>query len=227
MYDTPSWWWFEENFLPPQAFNPYPKHDPVKYGTNSYGYRCPEFNTVDWENSYVVLGPSFIFGEGLEDNQTSAAYLQELLDAPVINLGFSGSSNQHILLVMSMLARKHTPKKWIVCWADNARWLHWNSDTEDPIKVQAHRGPHKEFCDDPYPQLLDSLSWYSSQARTAVQAIAKNNLIEFGFAQTPILKEWGIKSFEMIDVSKDPGHPGPETNKLVAKWIYDEINKQS
>jgi hypothetical protein len=227
VYDIPSWWWFKENFLPPQAFNPYPRHDPINYGTNSYGYRCPEFNTIDWGNSYVMLGSSDIFGSGVEDDETISQRLQELLGIPVINLGFSAASNQHILLVMSMLARLHRPKKWIVCWSDNARWLHWDSKTTDPIKVQAHRGPHKEFCGDPYPQLLESLSWYSSQSRIAAQAISNNNMIEFGFSHTPILKEWGVKFFEMVDISRDQGHPGPQTNKIIAQWIYDEINKQS
>jgi hypothetical protein len=41
-----SWWWFEDNFLPPQMKNVYPRVNPIDYKVNSYGYRCPEFDKL-------------------------------------------------------------------------------------------------------------------------------------------------------------------------------------
>lgn len=219
-----SWWWFEENFLPPQMKNVYPRINPIDYQVNSYGYRCPEFDTIDWENSYVLLGASNIFGEGVLEDETISYYLQEMLQIPVINLGYAAASNQHVLLTMSMLAKKHTPKKWLVSYLDQTRWLHWDHTTNDPIDVQAHRASHEAFCGDPWPALMESLDWYSSQARVSIQAIAKGNMVEFGF-DGQIIEEWNIKTFPLIDEGRVEQHPGPKTNKMIAEWLFEEIKK--
>ena len=217
-----SWWWFEDNFLPPQMKNVYPRVNPIDYKVNSYGYRCPEFDTINWKDSYVLLGASNIFGEGVLEDETISYYLEQMIGKPVINLGFAAASNQHVLLTMSMLAKKHTPKKWIVSYLDSSRWLHWDPTTTDPIDVQAHRASHEQFCSDPWPQLMDSLDWYSSQSRVSVQAIAKNNIIEFGFGEQ-IDPAWGVRTFELIDEGRVEQHPGPNTNKMIAEWLYREI----
>jgi hypothetical protein len=217
-----SWWWFEDNFLPPQMKNVYPRVNPIDYKVNSYGYRCPEFDNINWKDSYVLLGASNIFGEGVLEDETINYYLEQMIDKPVINLGFAAASNQHVLLTMSMLAKKHTPKKWIVSYLDSSRWLHWDPTTTDPIDVQAHRASHEQFCSDPWPQLMDSLDWYSSQSRVSVQAIAKNNIIEFGFGEQ-IDPAWGVRTFELIDEGRVEQHPGPNTNKMIAEWLYREI----
>lgn len=217
-----SWWWFEENMLPPQEYNRYPKH--IKYGVNSHNYRCPEFNTIDWENSYVLFGGSDVYGEGLEDNKIMSHYLQEMLDEPVINLAIPAASNQLIVLAMAMLAKHHKPKAWIVGWSDSCRWLHWDVNANNAVDVQAHRGPHKDYCGSPFPQLLDSLDWYSSQSRVMAQAIAKDRLIELGAESIPILKEWGVPEIEYVDQGNaNEHHAGSSTHILAAKCIYDQI----
>ena len=217
-----NWWWFTENFLPPQMKNVYPRINPIDYKVNSYGYRCPEFNTIDWEDSYVLLGASNIFGEGVLEDETISYYLEQMLGKPVINLGFAAASNQHMLLTMSMWAKKHKPKKWIVSYLDSSRWLHWDPTTTNSIDVQAHRASHEQFCSAPWPQLMQSLDWYSSQARVSIQAIGNNNMIEFSYGDQLDL-DWGIKTFDLIDEGRVEHHPGPKTNKMIADWLYKEI----
>ena len=219
-----SWWWFEDNFLPPQMKNVYPRVNPIDYKVNSYGYRCPEFDTINWEDSYVLLGASNIFGEGVLENETISYYLEQMLGKPVINLGFAAASNQHVLLTMSMLAKKHKPKKWLVSYLDSSRWLHWDSTTTNPIDVQAHRASHEQFCGQPWPQLMESLDWYSSQARVSIQAIAKSNIIEFGFGEQ-LDPDWAVHTFDLIDEGRVEQHPGPGTNKMIAEWLSKEINR--
>lgn len=226
MEEVKTWWWFEQHLVPPQEYNPYPKDNPIKYGVNSYNYRCPEFDTIDWANSYVFFGGSDVFGEGLEDDQTVSHQLEKLLGQPVINMGIAAASNQQMVLAMSMLARHHTPKAWIVGWNDVYRWLHWDRKEIDPIKVQAPRGPHKEFCSDPFPQLLESLPWYSSQARVTALALCKDRLIEVGVSTITTLNEWGVPALDFIDDGRIVGHPGPETHKKFAEWLYKEIKRK-
>ena len=222
-----SWQWFEKYLVPPQDFNLYPKKNPIAYGVNSQNYRCPEFDTIDWANSYVLLGGSDVYGEGLEDNQIVSYYLEKMLGEPVINLAVPAASNQLIVLSMAMLAKHHKPKKWIVAWSDSCRWLHWDKNAKDDVGVQAHRASHEQFCSEPWPQLMDSLDWYSSQARVTAQAIAGNTLIEFGADSIHILKEWGVPSLPYIDQSTAVAHAGEETHKTAAKWIYDRIKNGS
>jgi hypothetical protein len=172
----------------------------------------------------VLLGASNIFGEGVLEDETISYYLEQMLGTPVINLGFAAASNQHVLLTMSMLAKKHTPKKWLVSYLDSSRWLHWDPNTTDPIDVQAHRASHEQFCSSPWPQLMESLDWYSSQARVSVQAIGGTNMIEFGFCNQ-IDPAWGVKTFDLIDEGRVEQHPGPKTNKLIAEWLLEEITR--
>ena len=222
-----SWQWFEKYLVPPQDYNLYPKKNPIAYGVNSQNYRCPEFDTIDWANSYVLLGGSDVYGEGLEDDQIVSYYLEKMLGEPVINLSVPAASNQLIVLSMAMLAKHYTPKKWIVAWSDSCRWLHWDKNAKDDVSVQAHRASHEQFCSEPWPQLMESLDWYSSQARVTAQAIAKNNMIELGADSIHILKEWGVPSLPYIDESAVIAHAGEETHKAAAKWIYDRIKDVS
>ena len=207
-------------------YNPHPRKNHPGYGVNSHNYRCPEFDTIDWANSYVLFGGSDVYGEGLKDNEIMSYFLQEMLGQPVINLAVPAASNQHIVLTMSMLARRYTPKAFLVGWGDEGRWLHWDEKAKNSIDVQAHRGPHKEFCGDPYPQLIHSLHWYSSQARVTAQAIAGNRLVEIGGEPYPIIKEWGVTTVPYVDSGFDENHIGINTQKKAAEILYNKIKEQ-
>jgi hypothetical protein len=65
----------------------------ITYQLNSQNYRAPEWDTIDWSNSVVMLGCSQVFGVGVDEDQTLGYYLSELLDKPVINLGIPGGSS--------------------------------------------------------------------------------------------------------------------------------------
>lgn len=226
MSEIKTWWWFEKHLVPPQEYCVYPKDNPIKYTVNSYNYRCSEFDTIDWTNSYVFFGGSDVFGEGVEDDQTFCYHLEKLLNQPVINMGISAASNQQMVMAMSMLARYHTPKAWIVGWNDVYRWLHWNTYETDAVKVQAPRGPHKEFCGDPFPQLLEALPWYSSQARAMALALCKDKLIEVGVSSITTLDEWGVEALDYIDDGRVAQHPGPKTQRKIAELIYEKIKQK-
>lgn len=221
-----SWPWFNNKFLPPQDYNLYPKKDHPNYVVNSDNYRCPEFNTIDWENSYVLLGGSDLYGEGLKEHEIMSYFLEQLLGKPVINLGVPACSNQHIVLTMSMLAKHYTPKAWIVAWGDDCRWLHWDPKSKDDVNVQAHRGPHEQFCGNPYPQLLDALPWYASQARVTAQAIGGDRLIEFGGEPVPIFKEWNVATVKFVDKAIDGDHIGVNTHRLAAELMFRLIKER-
>lgn len=66
---------------------------PVHYSINSQGYRCPEFDQVDWNNSILMFGCSNIFGTGVDDNEIISSLVSKQLNMPVINLAVCGSDD--------------------------------------------------------------------------------------------------------------------------------------
>src|SRR6056300_1664620 len=62
-------------------------HKKINYTLNSYGYRCSEFDTVDWQNTIVTLGCSHTYGVSVDDCETYTHHLQNNLDTPFVNLG--------------------------------------------------------------------------------------------------------------------------------------------
>ena len=63
----------------------------ISFEFNSNGFRAPEFDTIDWANSVVVFGDSFVSGDGNPIEDLATSLLQDMLKMPVINLGSSGT----------------------------------------------------------------------------------------------------------------------------------------
>ena len=101
----------------------------VEYNLNSAGYRCPEFDTIDWENSIVIFGCSQVFGTGLAEDKTIAGQLQNLVDCPVINLGKNGTS-MVFALANNILFRRNfpTPRAVINHWTEPYRETYFGVD---------------------------------------------------------------------------------------------------
>lgn len=64
----------------------------IQYWLNSQFYRAPEWQDVDWSNSYLIFGCSQTFGVGVNYDDTYAHHLSEFLGYPTVNLGMPGSS---------------------------------------------------------------------------------------------------------------------------------------
>jgi hypothetical protein len=97
----------------------------VEYDLNSAGYRCPEFNTIDWENAIVIHGCSQVFGVGLAEDETITGQLQQFTNRQVINLGKNGASMM-FSLANNILLENNFPKPFAVI-------NHWTSTWRDTI----------------------------------------------------------------------------------------------
>jgi hypothetical protein len=112
---------FEEN-LNKLPKNWYYRNNEVKYTINSQGYRTQEFDDIDWANSIVIFGCSFIFGTGVTDEHTIPYFLEKILNRPVINMGVGGSSIQVDFHNSIIMQRKYPPPKAIVySWTSLSR----------------------------------------------------------------------------------------------------------
>jgi len=90
---------------------------------NSHGFRGPElsFNGSPADRRIIVLGDSFVWGFGVEENQTFPHLLEQELpgDTEVINLGVSGYSTDQELLVYRNIGRKYQPNLVVLVVATN------------------------------------------------------------------------------------------------------------
>ena len=106
---------FYQKSLNTQPSNWHYRNNPVRYNWNANGYRAPEWNTVDWANSIVVMGCSLVAGEGLDEDDTITVQMSKMLDEPVVNLGVpAGSADVLFYNTIRMVDLGIRPKSVIV-----------------------------------------------------------------------------------------------------------------
>ena len=104
----PDWFWYD-------------KH--IEYRLNKQGFRNPlDLEKYDWENSYVIVGCSHIFGVGNAWGQTIGELISKKLNAPVINLGVGGTGNNVMMHnVVHAIQKFGKPKGLFVLWTYTPR----------------------------------------------------------------------------------------------------------
>ena len=94
------------------------------YRLNSFGFRAPEFDTVDWKNSYVIFGCSHVQGVGNPFEETIGQYISEELGHPVINMGVGGISISGIYNnILKLIKDYGKPKGVFILWTYPWRFL--------------------------------------------------------------------------------------------------------
>lgn len=117
---TPSDWWYRTK--------------EIIYSTNKSGYRTYEFENIDWKNSIVIFGCSYVYGVGLADDELMSHYLSKFIGRPVINLGYPGGSNDLILQLNLLLSKYYeTPWAIAVMWTHTDRYRLFTSTLPDNI----------------------------------------------------------------------------------------------
>ena len=117
-----------------------PKFMPYKdYKTNSYGYRCPEFNKhLEGGKNVIVLGCSHTFGEGLEENEIWVNILAKNLENKHSvktlrwwNLARPGGNAEQMLRILYATENFLYPKIIIACWPAISRRERLDSEPEN------------------------------------------------------------------------------------------------
>lgn len=191
----------------------YYRKNKVKYTLNSHGYRTKEFNGINWSNSIVIFGCSYIFGTGIDDSHTIPAFLEELYEIPVINLGMGGSSIQFALHNSLMLYKKYgTPKCVIYGMPGITRYLMYQRNRVE-LKLDCEN--NSKFVDHLVPFNLINVELIRNLWE------GKTQYYEFSFFPTTS-KLLGCDLHKPIpdDYARDMSHPGIKSNKLTAQNIY-------
>lgn len=96
----------------------------ILYKKNSQGFTTYEFDDVNWNVSFIVLGCSNVFGLGLREEHTFIKLLEEKLDRPVINLGINGSAvDTACYNSFELFKSGKRPKGIIQIWTSLSRYM--------------------------------------------------------------------------------------------------------
>ncbi len=101
----------------------------IRYTTNSLGFRS---ETVDSSRKQIlVLGDSVVWGQGVQDNETVAAYLgNHFLDYQVLNMGVSGYGIDQYYLQLKQHISQLNPNIIVVVIFLGNDWGDFTKDTQ-------------------------------------------------------------------------------------------------
>lgn len=197
------------------------------YDVNSYGYRAPEFDTVDWRNSYIIQGCSAIFGVGTADpTKITQYYLSEMLGAPVINLGVPGSGMEvQYVNALEFLEAGIKPKGVFIVYPGLDRYTLYNNGN-----LEEHVGP---WCNE------RKLEWMlNDNSRMHNLFLVRGYRMLWKLAGVPLLGEWShhgdnrdfceevISWDNFLDFGDDNQHWGSITSKAVAEILFNQFSKR-
>ena len=174
-----------------------------------------------------IYGDSCIAGDGLVDSSTNISIiLSTLLNAPVTNKGVSGcgpmtvsrlidTSNDIVIIAWPGLVRWEAP--------DGSLWGPWSFERKSPYRTEYLRLVQSR-------EIIDINLKAIEQTR---QALSSTKLIEYEYIFNRLytkdmkypMPNLGVKRFDFLDVAGDSMHPGPETNRHIAKWLAESIKK--
>ena len=227
-YDSKFWYGqdteekYNEN-LKTQPQDWYYRKKKVIYNTNSDGYRTREFNDIDWENSVVIFGCSYVFGIGHAEDDTISSQLEEIIKIPVINMGVGGTSPTHAVHNASILSRAYpTPKGIVNVWSSPFRCPYYTRDlsincgpwnnNEIPMSSAWNKSIEHGMANLKFNSLVSKEMW---SYRTAY----------YDLTLFPVTKEVLKCDFiANIDTARDLSHFGRLTNGLVAEKIAENLN---
>lgn len=195
----------------------------VNYSLNELGFRNNSFENINWNDSIVLFGCSFVFGVGLAYEDTIAYQLSSILNLNVVNLGVPGSGIDlacyNSLILHNFFPR---PKAVVHIWSLISRYC-------DFIKHDSY-GNETINGAQPYLPSLNgytyTLNWDNRSRiyRMMDNAIwaNKTQYVELSFFLDTAL-DFKIPALDMVDYARDLLHPGILSAKNAAMEIAKRI----
>ena len=189
------------------------------YKVNSMGYRACEFDTINWSESYIILGCSACFGAGIiDDSQTIAEQLSQRLQVPVINLGVSGGSIElQYFNTIEIIEQGIRPKGVFIMWPNADRFPlfdqgvlencgSWTDSKKLDWAMNGNSAHH---------------NLYHGRAVNIMWRLQTVPLVTFG--HHPHAEPYvDCHLSERIDWGTDGEHWGPKTANLIAEMLYQK-----
>ena len=214
----------------------------VTYTWNSTGYRAPEFDTVAWDDSWVIMGGSDVLGVGLAYEDTLGEQISLLLDAPVVNLGVGGSSVNVMQYNTALMVDRHKrPRGVIIVAPPLERLTYWGKREPGHLVAtdvdNAHIPTHQRtmikswLYEHPHAEMQGHLALRAVRAEWQAQGVPCHifsNIIQ----QDPGL-EMGPRLPSGQDMARDVeqhdggwhAHPGRNTMRSWARFIVNQMSQ--
>jgi hypothetical protein len=187
------------------------------YKLNSQGYRCPEFNTINWSSSFAVIGCSRIFGESLlDDTATVPGQLESISKINTVNLGVCGSGIDLILFnTMKMIDLDFIPKAVFILWPDPERFLKFKNE-KNVFYGSWSNDKELEWID--FGNALE----HSHQYATIIKHLWKTKNVPVIDISHHAINEsiTDIVITEFLDYAPDGIHWGSETCRMLAEKLF-------
>ena len=194
---------------------------PLTYTINSQGYRCPEFDLIDWSSSCVFFGCSHTFGEGISDEHTVAS-----LVPGGVNLARCGVDNTFQWLnTIRLRASGIRPRACVYLWTSTDRvvqfqgrdqvkqWGAWNVKTPTDWADPWLRDPVHKLEITRNARLCVDLLWQDICPVVHMSYWPDNQIV---------LRDCELVS--SVDQARDLIHPGVASNQRLAARVRERLN---
>ena len=198
---------------------------PVTYTVNAQGFRAPEWNKIDWDNSILIFGCSFVYGLGIDDKDTCSNKIYESTFVKTINLGIPGGSPMSQWVNSTILRHEGiNPKGVVYVWPFHHRTVELLPNTKC-----VHYGPYSDITDFNhawsnhtshgleylrYCVYNTSLLWSCPVLHYHLQEDVCNVIPEIKHLQT---------IDKARDCNNDAAHPGPLTHMMWADIMISDL----
>lgn len=215
----------------------------ISYSFNSHGYRSPEF-TQQGDINLLSIGCSVTFGNGIPVDKrfgdVFASLLSNNTQKTVVNwnMAMPGESIDYIVRTSVLAIPILKPDILITNFPSFARreFFDNNGNRFDyRPKRQVDNRIEKEL----FSHLENLSSYYDDLARFFINykliesvvelynckwlyALQKCDLEQYAEISVHCRDEWRVPSLQRVDVARDNGHPGVETNRLHGVNYYDK-----
>jgi hypothetical protein len=237
----------KENFL---AKNPNKSiiETEIEYKFNTFGYRCPNFNSTKESIKVISIGCSNTFGVGLKQedlfHERVCTFISNTSNKPVVNwnLSIPGISNDYILRMLLLSLEVLKPHFVIINFTFANRREYFGADGSmyryTPISKEQVEQRFKEI----HQRIWDLSSDYDDTVNLyrnykSIRLALKNIPFLFSFCmknQMGLIKDHidldkyvGEMEFwpQIIDLARDGFHVGPKTHQLLSEKFITKIDE--
>jgi hypothetical protein len=198
----------------------------VNYTLNTQGFRCPEFDSIDWANSIVCFGCSMTFGMGVDDSDTWVSQLGRELNCNTVNLGWPGASPSFMWANSIELARAGIQPRAVV--------YYW----PEPSRVSEFIRSQQVYNWGIWDEQKQTRPWEGSLGKCWVEkdyharTMARYQIASIKWSCPTVHLTWAFDGqFEGLaehlhileDRARDLGHPGPYSQGQFARQVSSRI----
>ena len=207
----------------------------VSYKLNSSGYRTKEWKDIDWKNSIVLFGCSYVFGVGLAEDETVAYHLEQLTGKTVVNIGYSGGSNDLSLInCANMINNFDYPLAVVFNWTYMDRFVYFIDENAFQTigswrfkKQNLFNKFHYNIVLNLYENMTKNLNhiyMINYNYKLILQAMLKDKtqMIDFSYLNESA-NIFKCDFIPMFCNARDLRHPGNLDAINTAKYIYDKL----